>query len=212
MTIFFTADQHFGHANILKYEAENRKDHRGQTFATVKHMDDAIVSHWNEVVGPGDTVYSIGDFSYKFATIAEYLPRLNGRIVLITGNHDPFFKRCANGREDEARELAIEAGFADMHMQHIIEVEGVGPVKLCHFPYLPPEPEAEQFLRYEHLRPEPTGEALLLHGHIHSQWLMRQYRNRPPMLNVGVDKHGMKPISETEIARLFASAGEAVEG
>jgi calcineurin-like phosphoesterase family protein len=211
MTIFFTADQHFGHANILVYEADSRKNDQGITFPLVEQMDEAIVDRWNAVVAPGDTVYSLGDFSYKLHTIAQYLPHLNGRVVLICGNHDPFFKRCATDRVDKARELAIEAGFADLHMEHVIEIDGVGAVKLSHFPYLPPTPDDEQFLRYENLRPEPTGEALLLHGHIHSQWLMRQYRNLPPMLNVGVDMHGMKPISETEIARLFATA-EAVKG
>lgn len=212
MTTFFTADQHFGHANILKYEADSRKNDQGETFFTVEQMNEAIVDRWNAVVGPDDTVYSLGDFSYKLHTIGEYLPHLNGRVILITGNHDPFFKRCATDRVDEARELAIEAGFADLHMQHVIEIEGVGPVKLSHFPYLPTTPDDEAFLRYEHLRPEPTGEVLLLHGHIHSQWLMRQYRSRPPMLNVGVDMHGLKPISEAEIARFFATLGESVEG
>ncbi len=205
MSTFFTADQHFGHANILKYEAEHRKDHRGQTFATVKHMDEAIVAHWNMTVAPDDTVYAIGDFSYKIATIAEYLPRLNGRVILITGNHDPYFKRCATGREAEARELAIEAGFANMHMQQVIDIEGVGRVKLCHFPYMPPESGKEEFLRYEELRPEPTGEALLLHGHIHSQWTTRLYPSMPHMLNVGVDMHDLRPISEAEVASHYAA-------
>ncbi|HQS60044.1 MAG: hypothetical protein B7Y07_10680 [Halothiobacillus sp. 24-54-40] len=61
MTTFFTADQHFGHANILKYEADARRDERGDTFASVKHMDDALVEHWNAVVAPDDTVYALGD-------------------------------------------------------------------------------------------------------------------------------------------------------
>jgi len=206
MTIYFTADQHLGHANILKYEADYRKDHAGVTFRTVNHMDDAIVALWNATVDVDDTVYAVGDFSQKIAAASEYLSRLNGRIILIVGNHDPFFELCKTGREAEARELAINAGFADMHMQHVIEIEGIGPVKLSHFPYLPPKPEDEQRPRYMELRPEPTGEALLLHGHIHSQWTTRTYPKFPPMLNVGVDMHGMKPISETDLIALLSSA------
>lgn len=199
MARFFTSDQHFGHANILKYEADYRKDHAGVTFRTVNHMNDAIVARWNATVTPHDTVYTLGDFSYKLHSIAEYLPRLNGRVVLIVGNHDPFFELCTTGRENEARELALSVGFADMHMQHVIEIDGIGAVKLSHFPYEPPKPEDEQRPRYMELRPKPTGEALLLHGHIHSEWLARTYPQRPPMLNVGVDRHSMKPISEAEI-------------
>lgn len=212
MTIFFTSDQHFGHANILTYEAESRKNDEGQTFYTVEQMDEAIVDRWNSVVGPDDTVYSLGDFSYKLHTIVQYLPYLNGHVVLICGNHDPFFKLCVSGRVDEARELAIEAGFADLHMEHVIEIEGVGWVKLSHFPYLPPTPDDERDLRYGHLRPKPNGEALLLHGHIHSQWMMRQYKKLPPMLNVGVDMHGMKPISEADLIKLLSSAPFSLSG
>lgn len=124
MARFFTSDQHFGHANILKYEADYRKDHAGVTFRTVNHMNDAIVARWNATVTPHDTVYTLGDFSYKLHSIAEYLPRLNGRVVLIVGNHDPFFELCTTGRENEARELALSVGFADMHMQHVIEIDG----------------------------------------------------------------------------------------
>lgn len=204
MTILFTADQHFGHANILKYEADARLDDQGRTFVSVKQMDDALVAHWNAVVAPEDTVYTLGDFSYKMHTIAEYLPLLNGKVILIVGNHDPFFKHCANGQLDHARTRALEAGFADMYFEHLIEVEGVGLVKLSHLPYAPPNPEDEAFLRYEALRPKPTGEALLLHGHIHSQWLTRHYPNMPPMLNVGVDKHGLRPISAAEVATLVS--------
>ncbi|MHB8919417.1 MAG: hypothetical protein ACYC3N_00080 [Halothiobacillus sp.] len=208
MNNFFTADQHFGHTNILKYEADARLDEQGRTFVSVNHMDDAIVARWNAVVAPEDTVYALGDFSYKMQTISDYLPRLNGQTILIVGNHDPFFKRCATGREAEARELAMEAGFADMHFEQQIEVEGVGQVKLSHFPYAPPDPDDEAFLRYEHLRPTPTGEALLLHGHIHSQWLTRQYPHMPPMLNVGVDMHELRPISEAEVKEWFVSLGQ----
>lgn len=51
-----------------------------------------------------------------------------------------------------------------MHFEHLIEIEGVGQVKLSHFPYAPPNPEDEAFLRYEVLRPKLTGEDLLLQG------------------------------------------------
>ena len=53
--IFFTADTHFGHANIIKY------CHR--PFATVEEMDDALVRNWNAVVSPDATVFHLGDFA-----------------------------------------------------------------------------------------------------------------------------------------------------
>ena len=60
MSLFFTADQHFGHANILQYEAHSRVTPYGQTFASVEAMNEALIEHWNAVVQPDDTVYCLG--------------------------------------------------------------------------------------------------------------------------------------------------------
>ena len=46
--IFFTADTHFGHANVIK--------HDDRPFKTVEEMDKAIIDNWNSVVGDKDEV------------------------------------------------------------------------------------------------------------------------------------------------------------
>ena len=54
-------------------------------------MDEVIISNWNSVVGEDDTVYHLGDFAFgqgSIEKIEEYVSRLNGRIILIKGNHD----------------------------------------------------------------------------------------------------------------------------
>ena len=89
---FFTADPHFGHTHILRYEAQNRRDAYGSSFASIDHMDTYLVDQWNATVAAGDLVYCLGDFSYKLHTMHAILPYLNGAKVLIVGNHDPFFK------------------------------------------------------------------------------------------------------------------------
>lgn len=83
MMMFFTSDLHLGHANILKF------CHR--PYNSVKEMDDDIIEKWNSVVNEKDTVYIIGDFSFKDPVI--YLPRLKGKKRLITGGHDYKWKR-----------------------------------------------------------------------------------------------------------------------
>lgn len=81
MTIFFTADTHFGHSAILKYSK--------RPFRSVAEMDAALIEAWNAVVGPEDEVYHLGDFCFKGSKIAQkYLDQLNGRLTLIQGNHD----------------------------------------------------------------------------------------------------------------------------
>ena len=83
MTLFFTADLHIGHANILKYCPETRP------FANVDEMNATIAKNWNAVVKGGDTVYLVGDVMFgAFDAGMEVLNALNGRIHLIVGNHD----------------------------------------------------------------------------------------------------------------------------
>lgn len=81
MTIWFTADTHFGHNNIIKF--------MNRPFATTDEMDEAMIETWNNTVLPKDTVYVIGDFSFhKVEKTNEILNRLNGNRLLIKGNHD----------------------------------------------------------------------------------------------------------------------------
>jgi calcineurin-like phosphoesterase family protein len=79
--IFFTSDQHFGHANIIKYSQ--------RPFASVIEMNAEMIRKWNEKIEKNDIVYHLGDLS--LASIEEtktILDQLNGKIFLIKGNHD----------------------------------------------------------------------------------------------------------------------------
>ena len=81
--IFYIADTHFGHANILKYD--------NRPFMSVEEMNKTIISNWNLVVSDVDTVYMLGDVSwYSLASrkTSGILNRLNGNKILIRGNHD----------------------------------------------------------------------------------------------------------------------------
>jgi hypothetical protein len=49
MTVYYTADQHFGHENIIQYS--------GRPFHYVNEMKSALVANWNAVVQPGDTAH-----------------------------------------------------------------------------------------------------------------------------------------------------------
>lgn len=80
-TIWFTADHHFGHANILRYCK--------RPFADVEEMNEALIANWNRVVAKGDTVYHLGDlFLLPPVEATKRMARLNGSICLIRGNHD----------------------------------------------------------------------------------------------------------------------------
>ena len=55
--IFFTADHHFGHANIIR--------HCSRPFHSVEEMDGALLERWNAAVGQQDTVYILGDLFFR---------------------------------------------------------------------------------------------------------------------------------------------------
>ncbi len=80
--IFFTSDTHFGHERIIELAK--------RPFKSVEEMDDAMISRWNSVVGKADTVYHLGDYSlyHRKDTLKKLRERLNGKIILIAGNHD----------------------------------------------------------------------------------------------------------------------------
>lgn len=78
---FFTADEHYGHANILEY------CHR--PFNTVEQMDEALITNHNAIVGSNDVVVHAGDFTLKSRTAAEQIiKRLNGNHIFLRGSHD----------------------------------------------------------------------------------------------------------------------------
>jgi calcineurin-like phosphoesterase family protein len=77
--LWLISDTHFGHANIIKY--------CNRPFSSVEEMDEALVDNWNSVVRQGDKVYHLGDVTMNSKSL-DIMSRLNGRKVLIKGNHD----------------------------------------------------------------------------------------------------------------------------
>lgn len=90
----FIADTHFSHPLMV---SRDRKDKAGnplpqlRAFDSIDEHDDALVEAWNSMVSPKDTVVHAGDFGF-WKTPVEDLERifkkLNGRKILIPGNHD----------------------------------------------------------------------------------------------------------------------------
>lgn len=83
--VFIISDTHFSHKNIIKYERHH--------FKNTEEMDQQMIDNWNKEVGKHDLVFHLGDVVVCGAQRAEYvLNQLNGRKILILGNHDHFSK------------------------------------------------------------------------------------------------------------------------
>jgi calcineurin-like phosphoesterase family protein len=85
--VFLTADTHFGHLGVCKFLDQHGEKLR--PWDTPEEMDEALVKNWNAVVGQKDRVYHLGDVVINRRCLTT-LSRLNGRLVLVKGNHDIF--------------------------------------------------------------------------------------------------------------------------
>ena len=178
--MWFTADTHFGHSNILHMA--------GRPWNSVERMDSALIANINDRVSATDQLYVLGDFSYRCSM--DEAMRLRERIVcgnvhLVRGNHDkhwaeqgaPYDKVFAS----EQDYLEIKPGFA----------RGTRLV-LMHYPML-----------------SWNGKwrgSIHLHGHIHSQGPDYNERNRDKGVlryDVGVDANAYCPVSRDQILDFF---------
>jgi calcineurin-like phosphoesterase family protein len=91
--VMVTSDTHFGHEKIIKYTNRPFQSARGDLL--VRNMDEAMIAHWNTVVSEDQLVIHLGDFSFR---PDQYIRKLNGRILLVQGNHDkPSFNNLFYG-------------------------------------------------------------------------------------------------------------------
>lgn len=113
MTIFFTADTHFGDHRTINLQK--------RPFDSVDAMDRVLIQRWNAVVGPDDVVWHLGDVARRGSDVPALLGRLNGTKHLLRGNNDPDATVAATGWESAGN-------YAE------IETDGYRLV-LCHYPF-----------------------------------------------------------------------------
>lgn len=168
--IRYIADLHIGHDNIRRL--------CNRPFSSVEEMDRILVENWNSVVNEDDTVYILGDFSFKAVSDpVKILKSLKGKKRLLVGNHDrqnlknPVFRSCFEKISD------IETIF-----------DGNNRIVLSHFPIA----EWDGYFRGVYH----------IYGHIHNNTTNRVYKfmsEEEKALNAGVDINNFMPVTFDEL-------------
>lgn len=193
--LWFTADLHLGHGNIIKYcqrphlSAEEslraKEDSRGGwkvSRETVLRHDAALIDEINERVGKGDTLWILGDFSLSPIEDARaYRDRIRCRTVnFVRGNHDlPSY---------------------DALFDHVIDQ---GTIKHC---------GRKIWLNHYPMRSwdKAFHGSWHLYGHVHGR-LQEEDAANPKLLakDVGVDANDFRPVSFDEVVVYMEPREEA---
>lgn len=190
--LWFTSDLHFGHKPILRPDFDNRP------FKNMQEMEDGLVERWNSVVGANDVTIVVGDMFFCGSTKAKtIMERLNGKKILVRGNHDG------------STETMLNSGFDYIYESVSLLIAGE-MVQVCHYPY------RHHWLRYwfnRYLLRKPVPRRIdsypinkggwLIHGHTHST-----QRVKGKAINVCSNAWNYTPISLKTISTIIENGGQ----
>lgn len=185
--LFFTSDSHIGHYNICKY------CHR--PFQSRSEMDQTLIANWNSVVPEDGIVVHCGDFMLPHKNdikeYMKYMSKLNGRILLLRGNHDIIDLMTENEKLISVQDKAM------------IEVEGI-KIYAEHYPCAAFNGD---YHVYGHVHTLSDGMCYGMDADALAAMKKTTY-------DVGVDQNGYTPISYwqlCDIIRLQLSNGVPVK-
>ena len=137
--IFFTADTHFGHGNVIRF--------CGRPFPSAGEMDEALIQNWNARVTGNDTVYILGDLFFRSADAEEVLRRLKGKKRLIVGNHDSSWMT----KFDYSRYFLSVDKFLETS-------DGKRSLTLCHYPLLTWKHAQRSYMIHGHIHNDTSAD------------------------------------------------------
>lgn len=177
--IWFTADEHFGHKNIITFCK--------RPFAHVDEMRDTLISNFNSVVGKNDETWHVGDFAWRHVTPREcytILQHLNGKHHFVEGNHDETAKKM----QDEFGDRRIwDSGFDSWSQYEFVKRPGFFPNVFCnHYA--------------QRVWPDSHKGSYHAYGHTHN--VLPDWRRSH---DVGVDANNYFPVSYAQLDALMKS-------
>ena len=196
MSTYFTSDWHIGHTNVLRLD--------NRPFTDLDHMNRVLINNYNSTVGTQDTCYFLGDMGLcRPEVLATVVSQLNGKKILILGNHDKGSIAMAKMGFD----LVLNAGAVTI---------GGQLVTMTHCPLRGTFREVVEGMKGsqpgEHWHGEsrhilyslPDFGQLHLHGHVHSGPANDKPRTTHNQFDVGVAANKYRPVRTSEIESWIA--------
>lgn len=179
----FYSDPHLGHSNIIKY--------CDRPFESIQEMNDILISNYNRIINSNDIVLWLGDCFLK-GTLEDYksiLNKMNGKKVLIVGNHD----------QGDAAMASL--GFELVMKEAVMNISGV-TCRISHYPYDSPGIVDKHVNR----RPQKNPGEILIHGHNHSKDKITTKRS----ISVGVDAWNFYPALYDQVSELVLNLNKGL--
>ncbi len=159
MTTYFTSDTHFSHAKIIEYSY--------RPYLSVHEMDTDLINKWNSIITSEDIVYHLGDFCFGPRDNTKIIrEKLNGYVILISGNHD------------RSHKTMLELGINEVYSELFVESK-YGKLLLTHKP-----------------KEDSSGKnwsSFNLHGHVHNSW---KFKYKHINVGVDVNEFFPKTVDE----------------
>ena len=148
------SDTHFFHENIGRYC--NRPN----------DWQDMIIENWNRLISPEEVVFHLGDFALGKKSNFEWLvSNLNGKILLIRGNHDRLSRTYY-----EAHRITL------VHDPVLAELKNGIRLAFSHRPMVPLEEGLINLHGHIHNNPPPPEGSTLGPYHLNMSIEVRDYR------------------------------------
>jgi len=96
--LFWTADEHYFHNNIIRYCS--------RPFGGFEEMNEVLIENHNKIVTSNDTTIHVGDFclSKNKSSFDDVVRRLNGKHIFLRGSHDYFLPQDNPTRREDVVE------------------------------------------------------------------------------------------------------------
>lgn len=180
--IYFISDTHFFSENIIRY--------CNRPFENAANMNKQLIENWNAVVKPEDTVYHLGDFvMHESENIPPILEQLNGKIILVRGNHDT------------RRKLSVISQYSEK----VVDIKDIAYLQYkslffvaSHFPMTNTD--------FLDMVVQDNSEVVVVHGHVHDKTPF--FTPKTHSFNVSCDVTNFAPVP---ISRMWKQVKEHFE-